>query len=286
MLPTFFIIGATKAGTTSLSRYLDLHPDVHMASPKEPHFFIEPGDGLPSIEDRVAPLSRYEKLFCSHASARGEASTSYSHYPARRGVPERIQRSVPEARFIYLVRDPIDRVVSHYLHQVVHSGERRSLEQAVGDVDRADNIYICASRYATQLARYTNVFPEERILVVDHADLRHRRSATMATIFRFLRVDPHAQGLDFDQEFNVTKGYRVFSHQYARLRHRAPIHTLPLSLQERIRRVAERVEEVVWPRLERPEMSDAFRLRLCEVFQEEVSRLRTLTGKGFESWTV
>lgn len=286
MLPTFFIIGATKAGTTSLTRYLDLHPDVHMASLKEPHFFVEPGDGLPTIEDRVGSLSSYQKLFASRAPARGEASTSYSHYPARRGVPERIHDRVPDARFIYLVRDPVDRVVSHYRHQVVHGGERRSIESAIGDIDRPDNVYICASRYATQVARYTNVFPKDRILVVDHADLKHRRSATMTTVFRFLSVDPRPPGVEFDREFNLTSDYRVYSYRYAKLRHGIPLYRLPAPLQEAVRSLAERAERLVWPRLDPPFLSDAFRLRLAEAFRDEVSRLRGLTGKRFATWTV
>jgi hypothetical protein len=286
MLPTFFIIGATKAGTTSLTRYLDLHPDVHMASVKEPHFFVQPGDGLPWIEDRIASPRKYESLFCSKASARGEASASYSHYPARRGVPERIREMVPEAQFIYLVRDPVDRVVSHYLHQVAHAGERRSLERAIGDIDRTDNVDMCASRYASQLTRYRNVFSRERILVVDHADLKHRRRATMARIFCFLGVDPHASALELDQEFNVTKTYRAYSHRYAKLRHRVPIHGLPPAVQAGVRSAAERVERLVWPPLERPEVSDVFRVRLSDVFREEVIRLRDLTGKRFETWTI
>jgi Sulfotransferase domain len=286
MLPTFFIIGATKAGTTSLSRYLDLHPDVHMASLKEPHFFVEPGDGLPTIEDRIGSVSRYESLFVSRARARGEASTSYSHYPARRGVPERIHARVPEARFIYLVRDPIDRVVSHYLHQVAHGGERRSIEAAIGDIDRPDNVYICASRYATQVARYTDVFPKDSILVIDHDDLRHRRGATMTTVFRFVGVDPRPPGVEFDREFNVTSNYRVYSYRYATLRHRLPLYRLPAPLQQGIRSLAERAEGLIWPRLDPPVLSDTFRLRLADMFREEVSRLRGITGKPFPTWTV
>src|SRR5581483_2636709 len=105
MLPTFFIIGATRAGTTSLAQYLASHPEVHMSPYKEPHFFVEPGDGLPSVADRIGTLPAYERLFVTDLPVRGEASTSYSHFPARRGVPERIHAMVPAARILYLVRD-------------------------------------------------------------------------------------------------------------------------------------------------------------------------------------
>lgn len=94
-LPNFLVIGAMKAGTTSMHRYLDAHPDVFMATQKELNFFIEElnwSKGLGWYEERFAEAG--------DATARGEASPGYAGYPVRRGVPERIAATLPDARFV------------------------------------------------------------------------------------------------------------------------------------------------------------------------------------------
>lgn len=286
MLPTFFIIGATKAGTTSLSKYLGLHPQIHMAPWKEPHFFVQPGDGLLTISHRIATLKEYERLFESALGVRGEASTSYSHYPARGGVAERIREHVPDARFVYLVRDPIDRVVSHYVHQVAWEAERRPIDEAVGDLKHPHNVYVCASRYATQIERYLALFPEENFLVVDNNDLRREQARSLTEIFRFLGVDPTIAPGDFGREWNTADEQRLYPHLYSRLRHQGPLRRLPAPLRGRLQRLAGRAERGLWRPVEKPEPSDVLRARLVEVFTDEVSRLRSLTGKAFGTWTL
>lgn len=113
-LPTFFIIGAAKAGTTSLHWYLDQHPEVGMSTIKEPNFLSGPENGIPYPTRRITELSDYRRLFDPTYPVRGEASPSYTNSPRRRGVPERVKKLVPAARFIYLVRDPVERTISHY----------------------------------------------------------------------------------------------------------------------------------------------------------------------------
>jgi Sulfotransferase family len=133
-LPTFFIIGAPKAGTTSLNFYLEQHPEIQMSEVKEPAFFAPPlGSatsklGLSRV-DMIDSLDRYERLFDPTMRVRGEGSTNYAEYPFRQGVPERIKERVPEAKFIYMVRDPVARTVSHYDH-LVASAERSSRSQS------------------------------------------------------------------------------------------------------------------------------------------------------------
>src|SRR4051812_36073420 len=106
-LPTFLVIGAAKSGTTSLHSYLDLHPRVAMSEPKEPSFF--------NREDWEIRRDWYESLFDPAAEVRGESSTAYTRYPIVRGAPERIRALVPDAKLVYVVRDPIDRLVAHWV---------------------------------------------------------------------------------------------------------------------------------------------------------------------------
>src|SRR5688572_24468381 len=113
MLPNFFIIGAMKAGTTSLWQYLRRHPEIFMSKLKEPGYFTEELRWDQGIE-------WYRSLFDDAGSARavGEASTSYTKWPRFAGIPARMHALVPEARLIYLVRDPGDRIRSHYIHNL------------------------------------------------------------------------------------------------------------------------------------------------------------------------
>jgi hypothetical protein len=287
VLPTFFVIGATKAGTTSLSNYLALHPQIHMSPIKEPNFFVQPGDGLPAIRDRVATIEEYERLFSTSLAVRGEASTSYSHYPARGGVPERISSRIPDAKIIYVVRDPVDRLVSHYRHQVSSEGERRPLEIAVGDLTNPFNVYVCAGKYGTQLRRYLRVFPPERILVIDQADLRQHREATLAQIFGFLTVatDYHSPG--FEKEFNSSQQGPVYPPWYARFRdRRRPGRYLPAGVRERIRPLVSVTEKTMLPEQDVTSVPASLRRELVKLFAREAEELRTLTGKSLSTWSL
>ena len=115
MLPNLIVIGAAKCGTTSLHEYLDLHPEVAMSREKELDFFVEEKHWGRGVEWYAAQFE--------DAPVRGESSPSYTAYPRYRGVPERIRRVVPDAKLVYLVRDPVERIVSHFVHrQVVRPG--------------------------------------------------------------------------------------------------------------------------------------------------------------------
>jgi len=188
LLPNFFLIGAGQSGTTSLHRYLYLHPEVQVPVLKEPNFFCRAEDG-PWPFGRIGERSEYEGMFDSRAAMRGDCSPSYSQHPLRPGVPDRIAELIPEARHLYLVRDPIERIAAHYVHDVASVGEQRPLREALGDLASPMNPFVAGSSYATQLDRYRASFPDNRILVVDSTDLRHRRRESLREIFGFLGVD-------------------------------------------------------------------------------------------------
>ncbi len=288
MLPTFFVIGATKAGTTSLYTYLNLHPEIHMSPVKETHFFAGPENGFPYPRNRVERLEDYERLFESPLAVRGEASPSYSQHARRQGVPERIKELVPDARFVYIVRDPIARTVSHYQHWVALEAESRSLAEVLADADDPTNLFTCGSRYATQLERYLGSFPASAVLVVDQSDLLADRQATLSEIFAFLDVDPAFSTADFERELNTAEGRRVYGRRYAQIRDGlagGALRRLPSPVRRQARRALGRFESSLFPPLERPQLDDELRARLVELYAPEVERLRSLTGKRFPSWS-
>jgi Sulfotransferase domain len=285
-LPTFFIIGAAKTGTTSLHYYLDQHPEIQMSANKEPNFFSGPENGIPYPNGRVRDLAEYERLFDPAVGVRGEASVGYTNFPRRKGVPERIKELVPEAKFIYLVRDPIARTVSQYHHRVAVEGERRSLREALSDLSDPQSVYIGHSLYATQIDLYLRHFSQESMLVLDQTDLLTDRRATLRQIFAFLAVDEAFDSPQFDEELNTNREHRIYPRGYARLRGpRAPaaVRWIPRSVRHTVRHS---VERMIMRPVEKSELDEETRGLLAERYRGEVERLRTLTGKALSEWSI
>jgi hypothetical protein len=162
-LPDFLIIGAMKCGTTSLFRWLGAQPEVRLPEVKEPHFF--------SRDDRWdRGLDWYRSLFekAGADTLKGEASASSTDPRVSPVAAERMARIVPAARLIFLVRDPVERLRSHYRHEVQRSRERRPLVEALKD---PENPYLRSSLYHLALAPYLDRFPREQILVARLEDL-------------------------------------------------------------------------------------------------------------------
>lgn len=284
-LPTFFIIGAPKAGTTSLHNYLSEHPAVQMSAVKEPNFFA-PHLNPVNEPRRIGSLDQYEQLFDPAVAVRGEASTPYSEYPLRQGVPERIRERVPDAKFIYVVRDPVERTISHYHHLVASEGERRTLEQALADLPDPRSPAICASLYGLQLELYLRQFPQENVLVVDQADLLGERRATLRRVFAFLEVDEGFDSPRFEDEFLKTSERHAYPPWFASF---VELHVIPRLrwLPPRARRTLRlSVERTFFPQLKTSEPDDHLRAGLQEYFAGEAARLRELTGEAFPSWSV
>ncbi|MFN2612748.1 MAG: sulfotransferase [Solirubrobacterales bacterium] len=285
MLPNFFVIGAGQSGTTSLHRYLYLHPEIHVPVLKEPNFFCREEDG-PWPFGRIGERSAYELLYDTKLGLRGDCSPSYSQDPLRRGVPRRIAELVPGARHIYLVRDPIERILAHYVHDVSSSGEQRPLADALGDLGDPENPYLVGSSYAHQLERYREHFPEDRILVVDSADLKDGRAAALRQIFAFLGADPGFTSPGFEEELNVGSAKRAHAPGYAGLRDSRigdAWRRFPGAMRRPLSGAARRAAA---PKVERPALDQELRAALAERLAPQAARLRKMTGLALSSWSV
>jgi len=275
-----------KAGTTSLYHYLNLHPEIQMASVKETNFFSGPPNGVPYPTGlkRIERLQDYEQLFDPAFAVRGEASPSYTVYPQRKGVPERIKDFVPQAKLIYLVRDPVARAISQYDHHVAYENEQRSIEDAL-DPAEPHGRYTSPSFYAAQLDRYLRHFPLDNILVVDQADLLVSRQAALREIFAFLSVDNSFYAQQFDQQMNTGDELRQYSRSVVLVRYAraTPLQRLPRGLRVFMRQTVKRIASRP---LARTAVSDDFRERLQQLYADDVQRLRELTGKAFSTWSV
>lgn len=183
--PNLFIIGAMKSGTTSLHNYLDAHPKIAMSEEKEPGYFVEQL-GLHKGEQWYCNLFEDETRY----RYRGESSTHYTKLPVYRGVVERIFQFNPDARLIYIMRDPFERLISHYWHAVRdihHGGETRPLLKAVAE--QPD--YLAFSDYATQLKPYIDLFGRNAVYALTFESLRQNPDKEVNLIFDWLQLENH-----------------------------------------------------------------------------------------------
>ena len=173
-----------KTGTTSLHHHLRAHPRVHIPAEKELNFFVEQHHWGRGVE-------WYEQQFrrAPEGALLGDVSPDYSKYPHYGGVPERMASVVPDVRLLYLVRDPIARMRSHYRHQVGAGREERPVDRALLE----DRRYLDVSRYATQLDQYLEHFDREQMLVVLSEDLRSDEDTILQRVFAFLGLDAPAE---------------------------------------------------------------------------------------------
>jgi hypothetical protein len=180
-LPDFIVLGAMKAGTTSLFRWLETHPNVALPQVKEPGFFSDDAAWARGLEE-------YSELFMMAPSGfvTGEASVAYSDPAVSRTVAHRIAATLPDARLLFLTRDPVARLRSHYVHQVKRGRERRTLLEAI--VDRKSD-YQLRSRYLTCLEPFLEG-SRDRLLIVPMEAVFSESHQGWEKVQRFLGLDP------------------------------------------------------------------------------------------------
>jgi hypothetical protein len=189
-LPTFVVIGSAKCGTTALNQFLDGHPEIGMCPYKEPHFF-----STDVIYARG--LDWYRGLYadCREAKAYGEASTSYTRVPECPDTARRLHEAVPDAKLVYLVREPVSRTEADLLQGVKYArsvlGERHEIDLDAW-VDQHP-VVVHASEYIVQIKAYLQYFDRKSLLVLFQEDLKKQPGETLAKIFAHIGVDPSLQ---------------------------------------------------------------------------------------------
>jgi len=288
-MPNFLIIGAMKSGTTALYYYLEQHPEIYMSPVKEPNFFSP--QEQENAADAVTNIGTYQHLFRggSGKKAIGEASHSCLYEP--RAAAE-IRRYVPEAKLIAILRNPIDRAYSHFLHMVRSGTEplddfaQALREEEVGiHKERTFQDYIGRGLYYNQLKRYFGTFPQEQVRVYLYEDLSGAPISTVQDAFRFLKVDDSFVP-DVSLRRNVS-GQPKYKTLDGLLRRQSPIkHAAKIYLPARMRwRLSKAFDDLKTRNLvEPPPVQSEVRRQLIRVYREDILRVQELIQRDLSGW--
>ncbi|MBI5396090.1 MAG: sulfotransferase [Verrucomicrobia bacterium] len=274
-LPNLIIIGAQKCGTTSLHFYLGLHPEIFMSRRKEMDFFSddrnwEKGAGW------------YARHFDGRYRWRGEASPFYTTYPRMPDCPRRMHSLIPDARLIYMVRDPLERIVSHYIHNLDAGIERREFAEAV----RQDPFYCDVSRYGLQLGRYLEFYPRDRILVATAERLLTDRAAVLESIFRFLGVDAGFASARFRLRLHQSAFKRRLT-RFISSGKDIPGSSVFGKISPHVAALYRKIARYPFSaRIERPEFDGCTKEFLRDQLAEDIARFRKMTGLDLAHWKV
>lgn len=294
--PSFFIVGAPRCGTTSLSKALRDRPEVCFARPKEANFFLLPFDGSPE-EERARYLSLFHRGLSPAHRALGDGSVMYLYRPE---TLERALRFDPRARFIVNVRSPLDMLPSYHARMLYlldenepdfeaawRLQERRRRGQAVPRSCREARLldYGEVGSLGRHVERLFELVGRERCHVVVYDDLAGRTAQVLGDVLGFL-------GLPAEGHMGVARkrqnfGFRSRALQYfaaGRLPGQARLPELSPALAGAVGRLRRRVKRFNTVPIERDPLSTGFRAELCAYFTDDVRRLSALLERDLTHW--
>jgi hypothetical protein len=279
--PEVYLIGAQKAGTTTLAYLLSQHPDICVAKSKEPHYFT--ANSSKDIAWYREQFPNYENKICI------DASTSYSFAPislensyrAKKcfyDIPQRIYSLNPDAKFIYLLRDPVDRTYSSYWHSFNTGREHRNFSDAI----KHDYFYLDVSNYYGQLDLWLKYFPMESFLFLLFEDMKQNPKVLLKKCFDFTGIDSENIVIDLGEPRNQSRSINVvgrkFNRIFKKLDYSGVGYLAPSVARNFIANLTTNHNKVL------PKMSEKERAFLQEYFGEKNKKLALLTGISLSQW--
>ncbi len=310
-LPTFLIVGAVKAGTTSLHEYLQLHPEVYMSPIKETNFFSD-GDmlfddfnvdykqdvsinvdkylsGAMDTKIHIAHVrtwEQYQKLFrnSKNEKAIGEVSNSYLFLPS---TPMAIKNKLPEVKIVMILRDPVERLYSQFLMNLKLGKikEKDLLKEIESDQQKlkkgwgVSHLYLEVGNYYEQVKRYYEQFPAEQIKMILFDDFKKDAKATMKDLFQFLGVDPEFE-LDMSKRYNEAGMPRFGKLNY---------FLTQIGVYGLVKRIfssglKNRIKSLIYSQENIPKITEAEKSHLKTFYKDDITKLATLIKRDLNSW--
>ena len=291
-LPDFLIIGAAKSGTTSLHRLLSQHESFFMSNPKEIEFFSKDNKYARGPEWYGAHFSGAgEQQLC------GESTSQYTFWPQYPDTFPRMSQLIPQAKLIYIMRNPIDRAYSHYA-QLVKNGQCQRTQlrvmQTFEDVIGQETEVLSASRYTQQLERVLQYYPRAQCLLLLIDDLKRQPMEVLGRIERFLGI-VESPGISGHDRVHANVG-ATHNEWFLRSRVTAPFRfftparyvgeRLPQSWRDRAYRVLKTTPyaRYIKRRYIPAPMRTETRERLIEEFRDQNERLGAMMGVDLCHW--
>ncbi len=269
--PNFLIVGAIRAGTTSLYHYLNTHPSIYLSSIKEPGYFIQPHRA--DFPDKLEYLRLFDGI--KNEVAFGEATTHYLGEPTS---PRRIHDTIPGARIIISLRDPVERALSHWF-AANHHWHRPTppFSQAVQESARQEDrgkmpMFISLGFYSDQVQRYLDIIGPSLVKIIIFEEFIQDAQGTVDDIIKFLGIDP-------DHSEPITgKAHNVATRRLPKRRVFASNKMLKVSslLPARLRAA---IRQRVYTEVTKPVMEQADRKVLEDLYRADVKRLATILNR-------
>lgn len=270
----FMVIGAQKCGTTSLAAQLAAHPQVCFCREKEPGYFHKTIDWASGLDSYHALYDPSPGQLC------GEASTYYTFFPEFTGTWERLYAYNPSLKLIYIIRQPVERIISHYTHNYVREIDRLPPEIAVF----RDPAYVNRSRYFMQIKPYIECFGPEQVLVLVFEEYTADQMTTLQRVAAFLGIDatPFAEADTEPLHQSVGKPY--LKSEALRSLSDSPFFRqlrtiVPTSVRQPLRRrwLSNTIQE-------KPTFTAETRQALWQMLEEDVKAIEALLGRRLDNW--
>lgn len=265
-LPAFIIIGAMKSATTSLHYYLDLHPEISMSKRKELNFFID--------RNWEKGINWYKKQFNKNNLIKGEASPEYSKFPFYKNVPERMSKTLPDVKIIYLVREPIKRLISHLHHDLRKSRiETKNLDSILNN---PSNKYLLTSKYFFQIEQYFPYFSKDQFLILTTEELNDSPAQTLEKVFKFIGVDSDFYTKEFTVKKHASGGRKIIANPFLHKFLKNKFYYNYLTKTGLFRTI----------NVERPKLSENLIAKLRNELREDIFKLEKLMGRKLHEWNL
>lgn len=305
-MPNFLIIGAPKAGTTSLYNYLKKHPQIYLPKYKEPHFFSFEGEsggfdgpGEQNLLDRLTTdLQTYQSLFdrVTNEITIGEASTSYLYIPK---ASERIKYYIPDVKLIAILRHPVERAYSHYLHH------RKGGNEVLLDFDKAIREetgkrknwspfwhYKTIGFYYAHLKLYFETFDRNQIRIYLYEDLTKDPVKLIQDITTFLSVDSNWIP-KLSEKYNVSGLSQIPKNEkvHELLTQENSIKSflkllLPFELRQKLKKQVQNINNYKPEQPYKPPLLPEVRQALIAEYRDDILQLQGLLGRDLSNWLI
>lgn len=309
--PTFLIVGAVKAGTTSIHEYLQMHPEVYMSPVKETnhfsdadmlfeHFNVDYKQDINVNLDKflsgpmdtkihiahVRSAEQYAALFkhVTNQKAIGEVSNSYLFCPSTAQV---IKQALPDVQIVMILRNPIERLYSQFLMNVKLGkiAERDLLKEIAADQAKAvkgwgvSHLYLEVGLYYEQVKRYTDLFKPENMCILFYDDYKQQPKKVMQDLFRFLGVDAHFEP-DMSQRYNEAGMPRFGKLNY---------WLTQVGVYGLVKRIfpsnfKERLKSLIYTKKNIPTITAQEKAWLIDYYTSDIQQLSALLNKDLSHW--